>query len=73
MGRFENGRGVIGKPFLGLLTLWRNLDFSDFGSKLIHFCHFLTLDTALHSQTLQYRHDVASRMANHYTRIFDAG
>ena len=29
MGRFENWRGVIGKPISGLLTFVRNPDFSD--------------------------------------------
>ena len=69
MGRFENWRGVIDKPILGLLTFGRNLDVSEFGSKLIHFVRG---DTAANPQTLQYRNDVSSQMAYRYTRTSDA-
>ena len=62
----------------GTFNFWGNLDFSDFGSKLIHFLDFLTGDTLVHSpqthfHTLQYRKSMSSRMPNRYTRIFDAG
>ena len=30
VGRYKNGRGVIGKSILGLCILMRNLDFSNF-------------------------------------------
>ena len=78
MGRYKKWRGVIDKPILRLLPFGSNPDFSDFGSKLIHFDDFLTVDTAIpvpqtHFQALQYRDNVSSRMASRYTRIFDAG
>ena len=78
MGRDKNWRGLIDKPILELLTFGSNPDFSGFGPKLNHFGDFLTVDTAIptpqtHFQTLQYRNNVSSRMANRYTRIFDAG
>ena len=48
------------------------------GSKFTQFDDFLSGDTPTpppppHIQTLQYRNNVSSRMANRYTRIFDAG
>ena len=77
-GRYKNWRGMIDKPILELLTFGSNPDFSSFGSKLTHFGDFLTGDTPLptpptHFWTLQYRNNVSLRMANRYTRIFDAG
>ena len=35
---------MIDKPILELLTFGSNPDFSGFGSKLTHFCDFLTLE-----------------------------
>ena len=37
VGRFENWRGSIGKPILGLLTFGSSPDLCDSGSKLAHF------------------------------------
>ena len=81
MGRCKNWRGSIDKPILELLTFGQNPDSSGFGPKLTHLGDFLTVDTAIelihppqtHFQTLQYRNNVSLRMANRYTRIFDAG